>query len=363
MNRAFLLGIAEEERKRNILRINRRRLRDASNPLKMPEREFIAQFRLSKSGFFQILDEIKIHLLVTRRKTAIPTELKILAALSFYASGSYQRNVGASSLFNMSQPSFSRCLQEVTNALNIEQVLLKYIKFPFSRREREVIMKEFMEKFGFPGVIGCIDGTHVALIRPKDHEEVYFNRKNYHSLNVLIICDATLNILYVDASFGGASHDSYVWNQCPIKSYLESLDRNGERCWLLGDSGYAQRPFMMTPILGAASESPEEHYTNLHCRVRNTVERCIGVLKARWRCLLAHRVLHYDPVTAGRIVNACIVLHNIANMQNVPMPELQVDDTNRDLQMQDFREHSRIEAIPDSTRETLVARLWNARRI
>lgn len=45
----------------------------------------------------------------------------------------------------------------------------------------------FMDKFSFPGIIGCIDGTHVALIRPRDHEETYFNRKNYHSLNVLIV--------------------------------------------------------------------------------------------------------------------------------------------------------------------------------
>lgn len=51
---------------------------------------------------------------------------------------------------------------------------------------------------------------------------------------------------------------------------------------------------MMTPIIGAAPGSPEEYYTELHCRARNTVERCIGVLKSRWRCLLAHRVLHYD---------------------------------------------------------------------
>lgn len=44
-----------------------------------------------------------------------------------------------------------------------------------------------MEKFGFPGTIGCIDGTHVALIRPVEHEETFFNRKSYHSLNVLIV--------------------------------------------------------------------------------------------------------------------------------------------------------------------------------
>ncbi|KAJ8709363.1 hypothetical protein PYW07_009189 [Mythimna separata] len=95
---------------------------------------------------------------------------------------------------------------------------------------------------------------------------------------------------------------------------------------------------MMTPILGAAPGSPEEHYTELHCKVRNTVERCIGVLKGRWRCLLAHRVLHYDPVTAAKIVNACVVLHNIAKSRNVPMPEPHSDDVDNDQQSQVFRE-------------------------
>lgn len=58
-----------------------------------------------------------------------------------------------------------------------------------------IIFSRFVEKFGFPGVIGCIDGTHVAIVRPNDHEETYFNRKNYHSLNVLLVsynCDISL---------------------------------------------------------------------------------------------------------------------------------------------------------------------------
>ncbi|CAH0720890.1 unnamed protein product, partial [Brenthis ino] len=266
MARAFLLGYAEEERRRNVLRIERRRLRDASDPLQLPEREFIGHFRLTKLGFQQVLVELSSHLPLVRRNTGVRNELKILAALNFYANGSYQRNVGASFLLNMSQPTFSKCLHEVTGALNTCEILRKYIKFPMTQHEREIIMKDFMEKFGFPGVIGCIDGTHVALIRPKEHEEAYFNRKNYHSLNVLLICDAKLTILHVDASFGGASHDSYVWNQCVIKAFLEGLERNGERLWLLGDSGYAQRPWMMTPIIGAAPGSPEEYYTDLHCR-------------------------------------------------------------------------------------------------
>ncbi|XP_045450229.1 putative nuclease HARBI1 [Melitaea cinxia] len=362
MARAFLLGYAEEERRRNILRIERRRLRDASDPLQLPEREFIGHFRLTKLGFQQVLVELSPHLPIVKRNTGVRNELKILAALNFYGNGSYQRNVGASFLLNMSQPTFSKCLHEVTGALNTNEILRKYIKFPMAQHEREIIMKDFMEKFGFPGVIGCIDGTHVALIRPKEHEETYFNRKNYHSLNVLLICDAKLTILHVDASFGGASHDSYVWNQCAIKTFLEGLERNGEHCWLLGDSGYAQRPWMMTPIIGAAPGSPEEYYTELHCRVRNTVERCIGVLKSRWRCLLAHRVLHYDPVTTGKIVNACVVLHNIANAQNIPILDSQDGDLDNDQQHQVCIQ-ARIDAPPDESRVILINRIWNARNI
>lgn len=116
----------------------------------------------------------------------------------------------------------------------------------------------------------------------------------------------------------------------------------------------------MTPILGAAPGSPEEHYTKLHCQVRNTVERCIGVLKARWRCLLVHRVLHYDPITAAKIVNACVVLHNFANSRNIPVPDIQDNDIENDQQSQVFREVARIEEIPDITRDALVERLWNA---
>lgn len=117
---------------------------------------------------------------------------------------------------------------------------------------------------------------------------------------------------------------------------------------------------MMTPILGTAPGSPEEYYTELHCKVRNTVERCIGVLKARWRCLLAHRVLHYDPVTAARIVNACIVLHNIANARNVPMPEL-ISEDDIDQQSQISRQVATSEGVVDNTRNILVQRLWNSR--
>lgn len=67
--------------------------------------------------------------------------------------------------------------------------------------------------------------------------------------------------------------------------------------------------------------TPEDHFNNVHMSARNTIERTFGVLKQRFRCLLKHRVLHYAPPKAASIINACVILHNIAINEGLPLPE------------------------------------------
>ena len=47
------------------------------------------------------------------------------------------------------------------------------------------------------GVVGCIDGTHIRIVKPKNHEKAYVNRKNYHSLNVQVNLWPSYRFLYV----------------------------------------------------------------------------------------------------------------------------------------------------------------------
>lgn len=77
----------------------------------------------------------------------------------------------------------------------------------------------------------------------------------------------------------------------------------------------------MTPFRIAEAGSPQAHYNTIHSKARNIVERTIGILKSRFRCLLSARALHYSPKKATQIVNACCVLHNICQHFRAELPE------------------------------------------
>ncbi|KAL2099665.1 hypothetical protein ACEWY4_004059 [Coilia grayii] len=85
---------------------------------------------------------------------------------------------------------------------------------------------------GFPNVIGAIDCTHVAIRAPHVNEYMYVNRKNFHSINVQLICDARMAILNAVARWPGSTHDSFIVRNCSVGNRLEAgAGRDG---WLLG---------------------------------------------------------------------------------------------------------------------------------
>lgn len=267
---------AEDEERRELLKIERRILRDESNVFELPEAEFRKRYRLSKDLVQNLIQEITPHMQVGQRNRKISILCRVMASLRFFAQGSYQRSVGNEIDVSMAQQTFSKVLSEVCTA--IEAIAHRWIKFPITANEKNTVKMEFMETFGFPGTIGCIDCTHVAIIAPLEDEHLYLNRKGYHSKNVQIICDSRLNILNVNARYGGATHDAFIWRNSAVKRHLEDNYRAGDRnSWLIGDSGYPLEPWLMTSIRGAAPDSPEGRYSAALTTARNTVERCIGM--------------------------------------------------------------------------------------
>lgn len=95
----------------------------------------------------------------------------------------------------------------------------------------------------------------------------------------------------------------------------------------------------MTPLRNPNTPA-EERYNNAQKSVRSIVERCNGLLKNRFRCLLKDRVLHYSPQMAAKIVNACVVLHNMCVNNNIPEPDMaDINDVDFGLGNDHFNEN------------------------
>lgn len=84
---------------------------------------------------------------------------------------------------------------------------------------------------------------------------------------------------------------------------------------------------MMTPYRNPTTPA-EKKYNEKHCKVRNVVERCFGVLKNRFRCIIGSRGLHYSPIKATQIINACCALHNICIFYKNNMLPIENDNIN-----------------------------------
>lgn len=294
-------------------------------------------FRLSKDLAMHLVHELQPFMKQCKRKTGVALERKVLGTLLFLAHGCYQSCVGDSFNLGLSQQTMSICIEQVTSAIT-DHLLERWVVFPQTDRSRNQVKQRFMQEYNFPGVIGAIDCTHVAIISPPVEHPThpglsYYNRKGFYSINVQLICDADLNILNCNPKFPGSSHDSAIWSLSSVNRHLQQAYEEGSlnSSWLIGDSGYPLQPWLLTPIIDAPEQTPEERYTNTHISARNCIERCNGVLKQRFRCLLQHRVLHYNPVKAGKIIYACVVLHNMTIKQRLAIPEkeeVQVQENN-----------------------------------
>ncbi|RLU19990.1 hypothetical protein DMN91_008549 [Ooceraea biroi] len=251
-------------------RVERRRLRDAQNPFHLPRDEFINCFRLTPELVIDIATALRPDL-QNERLTGLVPEIK----------------------WNVSQPTTSRCLHTVTEAIN-RRLLRRWIKFPMTAEDRQKAREKFSTAaYPFEGALGAIDCTFIHIIDPHEHEEAFINHHGRHSLNVQAIVDPDMKVLNINARYPGARNDSYIWSTSPIRRAMEFHYNRGERkTWLIGDAGYPLEPWLITPLADFPEDTRQFQYTQQLCKARN-------------------RVLLYKPEFAAKIVNACAVLHNI----------------------------------------------------
>lgn len=116
----------------------------------------------------------------------------------------------------------------------------------------------------------------------------------------------------------------------PGREHLRSTYVERAPSILLGDSGYPLEPWLFTPFDINTRVPAEVKFNKLHKAARNVVERTFGATKARFRCVLKHRTLHYDPTVAGTIINAVCTLHNLCIAHKDELLEEEIDEESDD---------------------------------
>jgi hypothetical protein len=188
----------------NISEMARRHFKDRQNLIEnLTNLELIERYRLDRDGLL-FLDANLNEVLQPKseRNHSLSSITKILIALRYFATGGIQLN--DADIHSISQPSVSRAVTEVAEAISSPEFSSNFIKFPTTREE---ILKINGDIFGiarFPNVIGLIDGTHIQIKAPSHEEPSYVNRMGYHSINTQVfrtnIFQITCNSLFFQST-------------------------------------------------------------------------------------------------------------------------------------------------------------------
>ncbi|KAK1175035.1 hypothetical protein AOXY_G2665 [Acipenser oxyrinchus oxyrinchus] len=119
-----------------------------------------------------------------------------------------------------------------------------------------------------------------------------------------------MRILSVVAGHPDSAHDSCILRHSSLNANFE--DGIYDDGWLLGDSGYPCRPWLLNPVM-APTTPGELRYNTAHRSTHSIIEQTFGLLKSRFKCLDKFGgVLQYSPDKVSQIIAACCFLHNIA---------------------------------------------------
>ena len=156
------------------------------NILAYSDQEVRARYRFGKASIEFITNLIEVDL---RRKTkrghALDPMDQVLLALRFYASGNFLEVIGDT--VGVNKATVSRAVRNVSQLLSAKYT--EFIKWPTTEAAIRENKNGFYRRRWFPGVIGCIDGTHIRVIAPSKDEGDFVNRKGFHSINVQGVCD------------------------------------------------------------------------------------------------------------------------------------------------------------------------------
>ena len=152
--------------------------------------EFNRKFRMTKQVFLILYNYVKQDLGERRRLFEIHPRNKLLICLGFFATNNPQHS--QADIPNVNQSTISRIIKNVSKIL--ARKCREYVFLPRGE-EIEKIKAGFYKIQHFPNVIGAIDGSLMKVRIKKIYHNVFRDRHNNTSINILAACDHQMNFL------------------------------------------------------------------------------------------------------------------------------------------------------------------------
>ncbi|KAI3894411.1 hypothetical protein MKX03_016917 [Papaver bracteatum] len=171
----------------------------------------------------------------------------------------------------------------------------------------------------FKDCVGAIDGTHISASVPSGAAQIpYRGRKTLPTQNVMCVCDFDMCFTYVLAGWEGTANDARIFMEAVSDPQSMFLHPPTGKYYVV-DSGYSNMLGYLAPYRGQryhlndypgnrGPRSAREKFNHAHSSLRNIIERCFGVLKARFPIL--KMMPSYSLRKQRNIVIAACAIHN-----------------------------------------------------
>ena len=249
----------------------------------------------------------------------VPLDQRVLLFLWYMSS--LDKYSSVADRFGLSESTACSAIHNLLQFLQ-DHLTQKLIVWP-TREEQREMQDMYMDLHNFPGVVGMLDGTHIAIRRPKERGIDYFNRKDYYSTVLQGCVREDLRFIDICTGWPGKVHDARIFQSSPL--YSVGQDLCGES-HILADSAYPILPWVLTPFRdnGQLTQT-QKKYNQKHSAIRSAVERAFGLLKGRFT-RLQYLDQRNNETIISTVVCACI-LHNICIINNDEFQDIAMDDT------------------------------------
>ena len=125
------------------------------------DEEWKENFRMSKSIFFKLCDELRPHI---EKKTSIiqsSIDVEKQVGITLYYLSDEGQSRKTANAFGVSRSSVSIIVRRVSSVISV-YLRPKYIKLPITKEDVKEKVSGFYDAFNFPQCIGAIDGTYTV---------------------------------------------------------------------------------------------------------------------------------------------------------------------------------------------------------